>query len=722
MSKEDKGVIMKIALSAAALACMLVAFILPTYGSTITSLIDFPAPQGIDIGGPPLQLSDGTIVAAATEGGVYNKGVVFAIRTDGELLWSDSFDGHDGNRPVGGVTLGDDGFLYGTAATGGAYGAGVVYRVTQSGKLSVLRNFDIKNGSSPDSRLVEGPTGVFYGTAQEGVGPTGYYGEVYEFSAKNPISILHSFTGADGESPEGVVFGPSGDLYGAASRGGTDSSGNPTSDGDVYEMSPSTGDLTILHDFLGPEGAFPGPTVFDDAGNLYGMTSAYETGSTQSSAQLFEISNQGAFADLSYIPVGSYPSGNIVVGSDGDLYGAFDTQGIRTTSVFRYSRAGGLQTAFSLPGDVAGDVLLNLGYDGTLYGAGLGGGIAGSIFHVLPDDSVYVIFTQPMLDGAQSAPGLVAAANGLLYGATYYGGQFGYGCVFSISTDGTFTTIHAFDGKHGGHANSPLILDRHGNLYGSCTSGCQFGEGGIFRISRSGVYSVIISCNSESFGDASPSVVKGGTIYGISSTIGNGYGDIFALQADGSLSIVYSFSANNGFPNTPVIFGPDGKLYGATQFGGANGLGSIYSLTLAGQFAPIHDLQLPQGAYAQGLAFGSDGNIYGSCWIGGKGSGVIFQLQPGGTFTALHTNEPSGPSSPTGALLEVKPGVFAGSDEVGDTVFEITSTGQYTNLGRTGDAGLQTPNGGVVLGADGALYGPCVYGGQGLGGIFRCAP
>src|ERR1022692_1638504 len=47
-------------------------------------------------------------------------------------------------------------------------------------------------------------------------------------------------------------------------------------------------------------------------------------------------------------------------------------------------------------------------------------------------------------DGATPFAGLVQAANGDLYGTTYYGGTNGGGTVFKITQGGTLTTLYSF--------------------------------------------------------------------------------------------------------------------------------------------------------------------------------------------------------------------------------------------------------------------------------------
>jgi uncharacterized repeat protein (TIGR03803 family) len=50
-------------------------------------------------------------------------------------------------------------------------------------------------------------------------------------------------------------------------------------------------------------------------------------------------------------------------------------------------------------------------------------------------------------DGAFPSAALIQAADGNLYGTTQYGGPYGQGTVFKVSTKGNFSTLTAFNGQ-----------------------------------------------------------------------------------------------------------------------------------------------------------------------------------------------------------------------------------------------------------------------------------
>src|SRR5208283_1254787 len=91
-----------------------------------------------------------------------------ALGASESILWS--FDGTDGAVPAGGVILDASGTLYGTTFKG-ASGPGTVFELTKSrGKWteSVLLSFDGTDGENPLGALIMDTSGNLYGTTNGG--------------------------------------------------------------------------------------------------------------------------------------------------------------------------------------------------------------------------------------------------------------------------------------------------------------------------------------------------------------------------------------------------------------------------------------------------------------------------------------------------------------------------------------------------------------------------
>ncbi len=223
------------------------------------------------------------------------------------------------------------------------------------------------------------------------------------------------------------------------------------------------------------------------------------------------------------------------------------------------------------------------------------------------------------------------------------------------------------------------------------------------------------------------------------------------FNANSAETILHSFQGpylDGGDPANGVILGSDGALYGTTRSGGTHDQGTIYKLNVDGTGYTVlrnffgYNLanQATDGAAPDGeLVQGSDGALYGTTELGGaSGSGTIFKINTDGTgFTILHafpsTPDDTDGSMPIGGLIEGADGAlygtawgggFIGVNE-GGIVFKISKTGAgYTVLHSfvTSPTDGYDPTGRLVQGKDNVLYGTTISGGaSGDGTIFKVA-
>jgi uncharacterized repeat protein (TIGR03803 family) len=144
---------------------------------------------------------------------------------------------------------------------------------------SVLYNFQggPSDGCSPRAGLIFDAAGALYGTTDSG-GSSSFYGTVFKLTPSGGTwseSVLYSFTGGgDGANPRaGLIFDPSGALYGTTVSGGSHGRGT------VFKLAPS-GTESVLYSFQGgSDGAAPfAGLIFDASGALYGTTQATAPG------------------------------------------------------------------------------------------------------------------------------------------------------------------------------------------------------------------------------------------------------------------------------------------------------------------------------------------------------------------------------------------------------------------------------------------------------------
>jgi uncharacterized repeat protein (TIGR03803 family) len=353
----------------------------------------------------------GNLYGTSVLGGEFGGGTVWQLSPVGDgwvhtVLYSFT-GGADGGEPYKGVALDAAGNLYGTAVTGGSGscegGCGVTYKLTKSGTTwtqSVIHAFTGgDDGSGPGARVALDKGGNVYGMTPTG-GANGL-GTIYEIHPKRngdwALRVIHTFTGgSDGSSGSaGKILLRGGHLYGAATTGGTNSSGT------VFELTPTRiGEwgFKILYSFQGaPDGVFPyGALLFDAAGNLYGTT---YYGGTNGLGAVYKLSptdsgewNETVLYSFKAGTDGNSSISNLVSDAAGNLYGTTSEGGLGSGTIFK----------------------LTPGQNGTW---------TESIPHSF----------QGSPDGAFPYAGMVGDGAGTFYGATVHGGDDGEGAIYKFT-------------------------------------------------------------------------------------------------------------------------------------------------------------------------------------------------------------------------------------------------------------------------------------------------
>lgn len=320
---------------------------------------------------------------------------------------------------------------------------------------------------------------------------------------------------------------------------------------------------------------------------------------------------------------------------------------------------------------------------GALYGTAATGGTQGlgNVFQMSPPQSGGT-WTHTVLysfgagtDGAIPESSLTIDQNGNLYGTTYQGGTANLGTVYMLTppTPGnsawTETVLYSFHGGDGRNPYGGVVLDKSGNLYGTTQ------QGGPYLCTRRR-----LSC---------------GTIYQLSppGTPGGAWTE----------AVLYSFQgrADGAFPDTTMAMDGAGNLYGTTTYsGGTNPRfgGLVFQLIPAAQaggpwtFNTLFSfLNIGQPSFEGDLVLDAKGALYGTSWDGGAaGMGFVYRLTP--------------PAQPGTAWAASTLWSFSGMDG-------------------------SLPQGGVILGPKGILYGTTYSGGDltkcngiGCGVVFRLKP
>ena len=345
-------------------------------------------------------------------------------------------------------------------------------------------------------------------------------------------------------------------------------------------------------------------------------------------------------------------------------------------------------------------------------------------------------------DGEEPMGKLIQAKDGNFYGVTPAGGGYDGGTFFEYDpATGTETVLHSFgNGSDGRYPIGSLIQATDGNLYGVTSSGGTHGFGTIFE------YNMTTRAETESYsfpsspGAGSPvgSLVQAedGNLYGLSMGGANGVGAIFEYNLTGATAtVLYSFSNSISLVGlTGGLIQVGGNFYGVTATMGRDSLFE-YDPT-AGTLTTVHTFgSIPaDGAAPVGdLIQASDGNLYGLTTGGGMSySGTLYEYNPSAhTYIVLHSfvNYPTDAAQPVSGLFEASDGNLYGSATGagaygGGGVFEYNLKSHSESLlySFAGGADGSQPQGGLIQGSDGVLYGMTYAGGaSSVGTIFALA-
>ncbi|MHB8260088.1 MAG: choice-of-anchor tandem repeat GloVer-containing protein [Bacteroidia bacterium] len=335
--------------------------------------------------------------------------------------------------------------------------------------------------------------------------------------------------------------------------------------------------------------------------------------------------------------------------------------------------------------------------DGMLYGMTQNGGAIsnnGVLFQYNPSTSTYT----KKLDFAGTTNGsfpngsLMQASDGMLYGMTQNGGASNNGVLFQYNpATSTYTKKHDFNGTDGQYPYGSLMQASDGMLYGMTWQGGASSNGVLFQYNpATNTYTDKIDFAGTTNGrrpEGSLMQASDGMLYGMTSEGGaSSNGNIFQYNtATNTLTDKFDFNGTNGLsPYGDLMQASDGMLYGMAYQGGVStnctgGCGVLFQyntatntytkkLDFGGAGATI-DGRYPYGSLMQA----SDGMLYGMTSQGGVSNyGVLFQYNPAtGTYTDKYDFNSTNGGLPQGSLMQGTDGMLYG----------MTADGGANNLG-----------------------------------------
>jgi uncharacterized repeat protein (TIGR03803 family) len=442
--------------------------------------------------------------------------------------------------------------------------------------FTLLNSLSGKFGGYTRAPLVQGIDGNLYGAAiygglNLGMGTNETKGTIYRTNLTGTLSLVHDFQGGtEGLNASGLVLETNGNLYGTTIQGGGQTSLCGLGCGTVFGFT-SQGTIFLLHSFSGgADGQGPmGLTLGPDGSTFYGVT---QNGGTPGFGTVFKITPTGTFTTLhsftNTTADGAYPSGSLVVGTNGNLYGTtFGDSSSTFGTVFMITPGGTLTTLHSFngtDGDGPNGALVQAA-NGNFYGTTAAGGKngAGAVFFISPGghtfQSLYSFIPPP---NGSPWTGLVLGSDGNFYGTIFGSGEGGwYGSLFEITPGGVFTTLHTFDGTDG--AFYPYLMqDTNGTFYGTTS---DFGAGeGCIPIEGCGTF-FSLSMGLSPFVEAVPAyrgigakvLLLGQGFTGATSVTFNGVEATFTVNSDTEITTTVPTGATKGYI---VVTTPSGTV------------------------------------------------------------------------------------------------------------------------------------------------------------------
>lgn len=671
-------------------------------------------------------------------------------------------------RPTGRLLQVDAGWFYGVTAEGGRYQQGTVFLLYQQAggawDLVTLHSFNGADGRHPIRGLTLGGDGRLYGITAEG--GANDQGTIFTIGLLGGLSTVHSFppraTPNTNLQPFAtLVRGTDGNLWGSICRRLDDThEGN----GRIFKLSPS-GAVTTVVQF--PDDTCAASLVEASDGHFYGTTSR----------DIFRLTKGGAIASLESVQ--HYPVGDLVLGSDGNVYGtalpgSYPIFGNAAEIFFGLSPATGDFTLYTLQHDELPSGLVE-GTPGVFYSTRA----RGDVVRVVPSEgSVTVIGQLDRNAAGDRRDQMVRGRDGRFYGLSgegtspdFYGLKRGKGTAFALTEAGAASQLFGFD-REGPLTIAGALLEGDSALIGASCFGGPYDRGTVFTLGAAGI-SLLHGFGPDD-GACPTGLVRGadGSVFG--STLD---GTVFRLAPDGGFTVLHRLAGSTRGTADTLTIGSDGNLWGnwfdfeplvfrittdgeMTRLPLPSGVGqpagglvqatdghfygmafngsqtSVFRVTLGGQIAVVVASPDIKGLFGRFVQAG-DGNLYASSIAGyavgpplTPVAGAVFSVSLAGSIARVHEFTPQEGYSPLGELVEVTNGVLAGVTFGGrnvasapGSVFAVGSSGTFRMLHQFSGADGANPYAPLLRGSDGALYGSTLFGGPGGAGvIFRIQP
>jgi uncharacterized repeat protein (TIGR03803 family) len=217
----------------------------------------------------------------------------------------------------------------------------------------------------------------------------------------------------------------------------------------------------------------------------------------------------------------------------------------------------------------------------------------------------------------------------------------------------SFSVLHAFTGDPDGANPAGSLIYIDGAFYGTTAEGGANGYGSVFKITSNGTLSIVYSFKAapDGAGPAAGLIDVGGALYGTTAYGGstacagggaNPCGTVFKVTLSGAETVLHAFAGgSDGSQPEAGLIDVDGTLYGTTEYGGPAGYGTVFKMTDpdgAAELTVIHSFNYPSAYWPVASLLDVDGKLYGTTFQGGQHNlGTVFRVTRSGEFKVVYS-------------------------------------------------------------------------------------
>jgi len=290
------------------------------------------------------------------------------------------------------------------------------------------------------------------------------------------------------------------------------------------------------------------------------------------------------------------------------------------------------------------------------------------------------------LNGSGPESTLIEAAPGLFYGTSQFGGANNCGVLFTIASTGAYTKLYDFPEGSGCAPTAALVQGADGALYGLTGGTVYTAHAALFRSDLKGNVTTLVEFPSEVGSQNLTAAVDGSLYLNLFTVSGCGGGEnciygqeIKHYTMGGKLTSVVKSDSHAGAPLTTT---KSGTTLGAWLIQNGASQSILLFEVSPDSFNPVNTLPSVPGNYLVGLTEGADGRLYFltdlaafSTTINGSDLQLITQF--GGVDRVFSCETPQ-----TGLTLASDGALYGGCyghyPLSSGTIFRISDTGTYS--------------------------------------------